>query len=229
MNKSTKQSKPVDLINPGLRSEAFNNYFGRGNAQAVMLRYTNTIIVILVVIILCLALALSQLIPLKTYQIVHVSNLEGGRVSTEKIDSNWKPSQANIGFFLNVWAENTFNINYSTWRENIDKSSKIVSGTAYEQLRTLFRRDEFNSASIINKTPNFVKAYEKVSINFIKDDVILIRFKTTAISQPGATPVVKFYALTLNISYSTPSSMEQALNNPAGIVITSFNLSEETS
>lgn len=227
MNKSTAPNTK-NLVNPGFNKKTFNNYFERGNAHTMMLKYANTIIICLVLIVVILAFALTQLIPLKTFQIVHVTPVDGGRVLTEKVESNWKPNQANVGYFLNAWAENTFNINYSTWRENIDKSSKIVSGTAFEQLRTHFRKEDFNSAAIMNKTPTYVKTYEKISVNFIKDDVILIRFKTTSIAMPGATPVVKYYALTLNVSFTQPTSMEQALNNPAGIVITSFNLSEES-
>lgn len=217
---------------PGpVNQAATQEYFARGSLQSVHIGHWKAIATVLAISLGFCGLGFSYLIPLKTVEIITVGKVEGGggRIIVEQGRTGWKADQDTIGYFLNSWTEATFDINFSTWKRNVERSAGMVTGVALEQLRELFKREEFNSASIISSKPNFVRTYEFISMNFIKDDVALIRFRLVSRQNAGAPPETKVFALTANFSMTTPKTQQDAIKNPAGIYITSFNLSEEAS
>jgi type IV secretion system protein TrbF len=217
---------------PGpLLQAASKEYFARGSLQSIQIGHWKIFASMQLVALMMMSAAMWQLIPLKTVEIVTVERVEGGggRVVSEAAKTGWKPTEANISYQLNNWAESVFDINYSTWKRNVDRSAEMVSGTALEQLRELLRKEDFNPAALIANKSSFVRTYEFISLNFIKDDVALLRFKTTSRGQANATPIIKTFALTANFSFQPPKTQQEAVKNPAGLFITSFNLSEEAS
>lgn len=228
-NKQQVGAKALNTTPGPLKQAARQEYFGRGSLQNVQILHWKIICAVLAFIAAVQAIGFTQLIPLKTVEVITVTKIEngGGRVVSELGKSGWKSDSETTGYFLNAWAELTFDINFSTWKRNVDRSATMVTGTALDQLRELLKKAEFNSASLINDKPAFVRTYETVSVNFIKDDVALIRFKLTSRATPGSTPEIKTFAITTNFIITPPKTQLEALRNPAGIFITSFNLSEE--
>ena len=228
-NKSTPKLSALQQTPGPLLQAATQEYFARGSLQSIQIGHWKIFSSMLLVALMMLSAAMWQLIPLKTVEIVTVERVEGGggRVIAEAAITGWKPTQDAIGYQFNNWTESVFDINYSTWKRNVDRATEMVSGTGLEQLRALLRKEDFNPAALIAEKPSFVRTYEFISLNFIKDDVALLRFKTTTRPTTGSTPVIKIFAMTLNFSFQPPTTQKEAVRNPAGLFITSFNLSEE--
>ena len=206
-------------------------YFERGGQMIVHNSHLKVICSILGLALLTQSVALWQLIPLKTIDVITIRPVEGGggRVIAEAADKSWRPDQDNVSYYLNQWVENTFDVNFSTWRRGVDRASRVVTGAAASQLKIHTRKPEFNSALLISDEPGYVRTVERVSTNFIKDDVALIRFKTISRAKPNAQPVTKTYAMTINFVIQKPKTQSEAMLNPVGVLITSFNYTEEAS
>lgn len=231
MEKSKTKARVSSLQQtPGpILQAAAQEYFARGSLQSIQIGHWKIFCSMLLLSVVMLSTAMWQLIPLKTVEIVTVERVEGGggRVISEAAKTGWKPTQDAIGYQLNNWAESVFDINYSTWKRNVDRATEMVAGTGLEQLRALLRQDDFNPAALMSDKPGFVRTYEFISLNFIKDDVALLRFKTTTRATTTSTPLIKVFALTLNFTFQPPKTQKEAVRNPSGLFITSFNKSEE--
>lgn len=222
---SAIQSTPGPLIDAAKKS-----YFERGSLQSVNIMHWKYISGVLGALSLILASAILVMLPLKETVVVAVSKPESGsgRLLTESSTSGFKADQQVISYFLNGFVENVFDINLSTWKRNIDRAATITTGTGLDQLRTLVQRPEFNGVRLLTENPNFVRTYQTTSVNYVKEDVLLIRFNLTSRSAPGVTPEEKSYAITINFVMVKPKTQEEALRNPGGIYVSSFNLSQET-
>lgn len=223
------KTKAVSTTPGPLNQLTQKTYIERGSMQAVDKRMWQYVATFSLLAAMIEGIAIVSMLPLQKVNVVTVAKVEnsGGRVITENASNAYKPDREAIGSFLNGWAENVFDINNAIWKRNIDRAAKIVSGTALDQLRTLVGRDDFNGVYLISQQPKYVRTYEAISINFIKDDVVLIRFKLTSRPMPGVAAEIKYYALTINYSTNKPRTEEEALWNPGGIYVTSFNLSQE--
>lgn len=170
-------------------------------------------------------LAYNHLLPLKQIEPYAVAKVEGGRlVVDESPIGRWTPDKDSLAYFLNQWASNVHEINRSTIDTTIARSTSLVIGNAVGQLRDLRFND--NPLVLLRDTKDFSRTYEYKSINFIKDDVALLRFKTVSRSNGDATE--KHYAMTVTFTLVKPKTRAELIANPAGLYITNFNLTEET-
>jgi type IV secretory pathway component VirB8 len=105
----------------------------------------------------------------------------------------------------------------------ITESAEIAIGNATAQLRELRNKD--NPLVLLQQNQNLIRTYEYVTINFIKDDVALLRFRT--ITRNNDQVALVNYAMTITFTRIKPKTREQIIRNPAGLFITNFNINEE--
>lgn len=181
--------------------------------------------IILAVGVVGLIWTIAVILPLKTVETFQVDKVEGGRlvVSGEPV-GRWSPDADSIAYFLNQWAKNVFDINSSTLDTTTTLASQMTVDASVAQLRDLRQRD--NPYAMIRKCPGLIRTYDYRSVNFVKDDVALVRFKTTT-RCASAPPKVEHYAMTATFVRVKPTTREQVMHNPAGLYISNFNLTEE--
>lgn len=166
-------------------------------------------------------------LPLKTVETYQVNKVEGGRlVADGTAVGSWTPDSDSIAYFLNKWAGDVFNVNAPTIESGLRESGSLVIGSARAQLQEMRAKD--NPLASLRDNPEYSRTYEHVSINFIKDDVALLRFRTIARSTPQAQPRVITHAMTVSFTRVKPTTRAEVLKNPAGLFVTNINLTEES-
>jgi type IV secretory pathway component VirB8 len=166
-------------------------------------------------------------LPLKTVETYVVNKHEGGRLAADGTAvGSWTPDSDSIAYFLNKWADNVFNVNAPTIESTLREAGSLVIGSARAQLQEMRAKD--NPLASLRDNPEYSRSYEHVSINFIKDDVALLRFRTIARTSPQAQPRVTTYAMTVSFTRVKPTTRAEVLKNPAGLFVTNINLTEES-
>lgn len=171
-------------------------------------------------------IAWNTFLPLKTVETYQVNKVEGGRlVADGTVVGNWVPDSDSIGYFINKWANSVFDINRATIEGTQRESLELAIGTAKAQLLELRRKD--NPFALLTDNPQYSRSYEFASLNFIKEDVVLLRFRTISRASPEHQPVTVTYAMTVSFTRVKPTTRAEVMKNPAGLFITNINLTEE--
>jgi len=225
--KKTASSQSVPDFAPGnLNQDTARVYFERGVAASIQRNHAYLLSLILAIGLAGVPWAAGYLLPLKSVETFVITKTDGGRlVADGEPVGKWSPDSDSIAYFIGYWARNVFDINRSTVESTIAEASSMVVGNAIEQLRDLRKRD--NPLALLRDAPNLSRTYEYKTINFIRDDVALLRFKTIT-RIPGTQPKEQSYAMTVTFVRVKPTSREQVMRNPAGLFISNFNLTEET-
>lgn len=166
-----------------------------------------------------------HLLPLKQIEPYAVQKAEGGRlVVDESPIGRWTPDKDSLAYHLNQWANDVYDINRSTIDRTLARSTALVVGNAVGQLREL--RYANNPMVLLRDNLDYTRTYEFKTINFIKDDVALLRFRT--ITRTNGAVTENHYAMTVTFTLIKPKTREQLITNPAGLYITNFHATEET-
>jgi type IV secretory pathway component VirB8 len=231
MKKSQPQSKNSqtipDFAPNQIAYDTTREYFESGAKPRIERNRWFLISTILAVALLILIWGVFfQLLPLKTVETFQVNRVDSGRLVVDGTPvGSWEPDNDSIAYFLNQWGNNVFDINQSTIVQTLTLASEITIGTAVDQLSELRQKD--NPLLLLKETPSLFRTYEFISVNFIKSDVALLRFKTItrAANRP---PKEMTYAMTISFVRVKPKTKIQVIKNPAGLFITNFNLTEES-
>lgn len=228
--KSSTKNKPssgqVPDFAPGdMAFETSRKYFETGSQAKIDRNRWFFISLFLATALVAQSFGLSLLLPLKQVEPYGITQVEGGRLVVEQTPiGKWEPDKDAMAYFLNKWVNNVFDINRSTIEKTLTEASEVTIGTAVAQLRELRTND--NPIVLLRDNPNYNRSYEYRSINFIKDDVALLRFKTTERKNDAVKEVN--YAMTITFSRIKPKTREQLIRNPAGLYINNFHLTEES-
>lgn len=221
VNQGIPDFAPSDVAHDTMRK-----YFETGAQPTIERNRWFLISIILAGALVAQAIAINMLFPLKQVEPYAIKKEAGGRLVVDETPiGKWTPDKDSIAYFLNQWANNVFDINRSTLDKTVRDASEIVIGSAVSQLRDLRLKD--NPILLLRDNPIYNRSYEYKSINFIKDDVALIRFKTIERKNDSVKEV--HYAMTITFTLIKPKTREQLIHNPAGLYVTNFNLTEESS
>jgi type IV secretory pathway component VirB8 len=166
-------------------------------------------------------------LPLKTVQTFQVNKVDGGRlVADGTAVGNWAPDSDSIAYFLNKWANSVFDVNRATIDGTLTEAGELVIGAAKAQLAELRKKD--NPLVSLRDYAQYNRSYEFVTLNFVKDDVALLRFRTITRLTPESAPVTVTYAMTVSFTRVKPTTRAEVMKNPAGLFITNINLTEES-
>ncbi len=225
MKNNRKSNKDVPDFAPGdLSNNTTNNWFASGSQYKISANRWFIVAMVMAFISATLAVTINILLPLKTIETVQVTKAEGGRIAVDSTPvGKWVPDNESIGYFISQWGANVFGINRSTLDVTLRDSADIVIDAAVDQLRELRRKD--NPLVLLRDNPSYSRAYEFRTINFIKNDVALLRFKT--ITRKGDDVKVVYYAMTITFTLIKPNTMAKVMKNPAGMYVTNFNITEE--
>lgn len=166
-------------------------------------------------------------LPLKTVETFQVNKVEGGRlVADGTAVGNWAPDSDSIAYFLNKWANSVFDVNRATIEGTLTEAAGLVVGSAKAQLGELRKKD--NPLVSLRDYPQYSRSYEFTTVNFIKDDVALLRFRTITRLSAESAPLITTYAMTVTFTRVKPTTRAEVMKNPAGLFITNINLTEES-
>ena len=218
---------PPDFAPGTISKDTAEEYFDRGARSRIAANRWCVIAAILAVGHVANGLAWNIALPLKSVETFQVNKVEGGRlVADGTAVGNWAPDSDSIAYFLNKWASNVFDVNRANIDGTLTASNELVIGSAKAQLQEIRRKD--NPLISLRDYPEYSRTYDFTTINFIKDDVALIRFRTITRLAPDAAPTTTTYAMTVSFTRVKPTTRAEVMKNPAGLFITNINLTEES-
>lgn len=223
-NKTT--NKGIPDFSPGdIADDTSRTHFERGAGRTIERNRWFLMSIIQGLALIGCAIGFNFLIPLKSVETFQVNKVEGGRLVVDGAPVGyWNPDSDSIAYFISKWANSVFDINQSTIEQTIAESGEMAIGNATKQLQEL--RNKNNPFSLLRESPGLVRTYEYKTINFIKDDVALLRFKTTTRFLDRVTETT--YAMTVTFVRIKPVTRQQVMRNPAGLFISNFNVTEES-
>lgn len=227
--KSTRQPEAEITTVPGVPSEASRRtFFARGSAISLERNHWRIATFALSGAVLLCAIAIFRMLPLVRVQAVLVHETNSGELVAQPVDDRaFSPDQAAIAYALNQWASNLLTVNGTIQSELVAKALSMTDGQGQDQVKSFYQVN--NPAAILRKQPAFLRTYHYLSINFINANAALLRFQTTDRSEQGSTPVSSVFDMTVSFTISPPKTVNDAIRNPAGVYVTSFNLNKEVS
>ena len=228
------KAKPAPALNtppdftPGpTKQAAEQEYFARGAKKDVQNNRLFFIAVLLAAGHVLQGVAWNGFLPLKSVETYVVNQVDKGRLVADGTPvGTWTADDDAIDYFVNQWASKTWDVNRATIEGTFAESAEQVVGTAKVQLQELRNRD--NPIASLHDNPGYSRTYEFISMNKVKDDVRLLRYRTVTRPSPESAPKVTTYAMTLTFTRVKPRTRADVMKNPAGLFITSFNPTEES-
>lgn len=225
--KSNRQPEASITTVPGVPSEASRRtYFARGSAISLERNHWRVATFALICAVVLCAVAIFRMLPLVRVQAILVHESKSGELVSQPInDRMFTPDQAAIAYALNTWASNLVTVNGTIQQELVDKAMSVTAGQATDQAKSFYQ--ENNPAALLRKQSTFLRTYHYLSINFINSDAALLRFETTDRTTPGAQPETSIFDMTVSFTIVPPKTVNEAVRNPSGVYVTSFNLNKE--
>ena len=227
-NKDAAASAPIPPFTPGPEpSAAQRQFFARGGKIAVDRNRWFVIAMVMAAGYIAVGIAFWQLIPLKSVTPILLSQQDGGRVVPFAVADGkpFQPGEEVIAYHVKEWAANLWSINASTLDITQKAALRKIAGNAVIQVDAWLKAN--NPYVEIKNNPTTIRQIEPVSLNFLKRDSVLFRFREISYAASGAVPRVKVVALTLNFVLRKPESRDAVFENPLGLFITNVNATEE--
>lgn len=201
-------------------------YFERG--AGAMVDRNRWFLVSILLIVLCVMNAVGWYIalPLKTVEAYAVNKEPSGRLVTDSEPvGKWAPDKDSIEYFLNQWATNLYSVNKNDLEKTYTAATELAIGEATAQMKDFRAKD--NPWANIQNNMSYSRTYEFITMNWIEENVALIRFKTTT-RKNNEVPLVITHAMKVSFERIKPTTRQQVMKNPAGLYITSFDPTEES-
>jgi len=223
MTSNTKPSK-IPSFNP--HSDTEREYFERGAGTVIERNRWFLMCILLCVLLMLNAAGWYVAIPLKTVEVYGANKAEGGRLVVDSQPvGTWAPDKDSIEYFLNQWANNLYTVNRSDIDKTMSAAAELTIGDAAAQMKE-FRAKDNPLVSLANNL-SYSRSYEFITINWIENNVALLRYSTTT-RKNSDLPVVVTYAMKITFTRIKPTTREQVMKNPAGLFITNFDPTEES-
>jgi type IV secretory pathway component VirB8 len=215
--------------NPGPFEEAAaKQYFERGSREAIEASRWRVGALIAGVAAAMEGAALMALLPLKSVETVALGKDQNNRMQVVGVAGQVSVDDEVKMAWCSDWVSLLTEITPVTWERNVNSAAKKTVGVATDQVASYLRRKTNNPALLLRESPNYVREYERDTVNKVTQDVFLVRYRLTSRPRPGVTPEVRAYAMTITVASVKPSTREDIFRNPSGLVATNFSLAEES-
>lgn len=228
--KSTSQVAPMDPADfaPGeIAHDTARKMFEATEAKTVERNRSLLISAGLLLAVVAQSVTIATLLPLKEIQVLQPQMVESGRVVADPTPvGNIKITNAMTGYFLNQWVQSIHEISgVKAVEKSLLNAAAMTVGAAKDQFREW--RTKENPFLLLSEAPGLTRDYEYRSLNFQDDGTALIRFSTTT-RRPGTPPKVEYFLIAAKLTHIPTTTMEEYMRNPAGLYVTFFTKSEET-
>lgn len=171
-------------------------------------------------------LTIKEMLPLKTLSVYRVEVDNAGTQHVQKMSTTaYEPSENEVRSRLKEMVERMFAIEARLLSINLTKVEAMMSGQARAQFSEFLKSEKIFAR--IQERQDLLREVSVAGVNSIAPKVFLIDF-TTKERLGSAPPVLKRKTMTVNYEIVPPKTDEEVLgDNPAGIYIVSFTISDK--
>jgi len=183
-------------------------------------------LIILALLNIAQGMAIYQMMPLKTVVPYVVKVADNGSVVTSNVaTSDFVAGDKEIAYFMVEWIKNVMTLDRQLTERNLKAAMRRTSGVASTQLSDHVKNTKPFIA--LSEMPDLVRTVDIVTMpSTISDKVMMLRIETVARNSREVL-VTKRYQVTLRYALAPPQTEQEIMDNPIGLFITDFKISEE--
>lgn len=217
-------AKPEMTPKSGPSSSA-KGFFERFGGPTVESSRWFTFSMIVVVALIGQTIAIMQMLPLKTVTPYKISVTEGGRVAGTPIAAEvYVPGVNEKKYFLSQWTTKLFTLDRFFTEKYLLDAYALTRDQASAQFSDYVNR--FQPLVALKADPSLNQQVTVRSVSFVQEGVALVRFRIDTRSAKKSV-VSKDLLLTINYAMIAPKTELEIYQNPIGLFITQFAVSED--
>lgn len=220
--KNDKQLKNAPLTDyEKARIQWFENY---GSAVVEKNRYF-ALTVLLTLVVIALGMALMTMAPLKSVvpYVIRVSN--DGHVTADPAGAMpYQPGDKEKKYFLGRWTKNLLTLDPVLTERLLTEAYEVTRGKASDEFTDFLKRTQ--PIEKVKSDPLLTRTASISSISFVEGNVALIRVETET-RRMSTEKIVDKYLVTIHYDIIPAKTDREILNNPIGLFITHFDVSED--
>lgn len=176
--------------------------------------------------IVAMAITIMMMMPLKTVvpYIVEV-NKEGQPTSAPVAMKSYNPGDAEKKYFLAEWSTQLLTLDRYFTNTNLLAAYSRVRDKATSEFGAYV--EENKPAEALRLDPNLTRIVKIRSVAFVSEGAALVRAGLETRSGKGQTVQRKNVILTIHYSLIPPKTEQEILDNPIGLFVTHFAVSED--
>lgn len=221
MNKQLKPETAPDSAFDKARAAWFEAY---GSSIVEKSRWF-TIAVAEMVCIVALVIAIATMMPLKTVvpYVIKVSS-EGNVTATAAGVQAYKPEEREIRYFLSQWVTKLYTLDHSlTEQHYLPEAYALTRDKAIDEFTSWI--DQNKPLVVLQSNPTLTQSVIVKSISFVQEGVALVRFRFE--SRTTEKVIITDRLLTIHYAVIPPKTEKEIYENPIGLFITHFAVSED--
>jgi type IV secretory pathway TrbF-like protein len=180
----------------------------------------------MVVAVVALCITIMMMMPLKTVQPYLVKvNADGMPTATPVAMESYRPGEAEKKYFLSDWAVKLLTLDRFLTNKNLLDAYARARDKAIPEFAEYVETNK--PAEALRLDPNLTRIAKIRSVAFISDGAALVRAALETRSGKGQAITRKNVILTIHYSLIPPRTEQEIFDNPIGLYITHFALSED--
>jgi type IV secretory pathway TrbF-like protein len=210
---------------PITANAAAKGFFERFGGPTVESSRWFSVSVLLLIVVLAQGIAISQMLPLKTVVPYKIEVTADGRITNQPIAATeYVPGINEKKYFLSQWTTKLFTLDRFFTEKYLLDAYAITRDQASSQFSDYVSR--FQPLIKLKADPTLNQQVTIRSVSFVQEGVALVRFRIDTRADKQAL-VSKDLMLTINYAIVTPKTEQEIYQNPIGLVITQFAVSED--
>lgn len=172
--------------------------------------------------------AIFALTPLKTVipYTVQVDKITGETRALGITAERYTPNQQQMGYFIARFTQQLISLDPFLTENNLIESFRFVRGKAIEEFREYMQKNQ--PIVRIKQDPSLTRTVTINSLQFLDQNIAQVRITTQErSSERSTTAPARRYVVVLHFVIDPPTDERVILQNPIGIYITHFSISEE--
>lgn len=176
---------------------------------------------------LVMAVALRGLTPLKTVvpYSIEVDQVTGESRPVGITATRFVPDQNQKGYFLAQWAKKMLALDPFTTERDLTDAYRMIRGKAIEEFRAFMQTTQ--PIVRLRQDQSLTRTINLNSLTFIDTNIAQIRAIAQERSATASAAPTKRYIVTVHFVLDPPKTEREILENPLGMFITHFAISEE--
>ena len=211
---------------PVVASRIGNPWFEIQGAAVVERHRYFVLTCFLSILVFLLGCVIWRMVPLKTVVPFILEKTPGGavQVSTLRV-RRFEPDEAEKRYFIAHWCQNIMVINASVTEATLLDAYRLTRGKAIVEFADWIKKT--TPLKNLKDTPTLTRSVEISGVSLLESNVALVRLvtETRDLNHPSAQHSP--YLVTVNFSIVPPITEAEVFENPAGLFITHFQVSED--
>lgn len=221
MSKDNLKNSPVTAFD-----KARKEWFERYGSAVVGSNRMFFVSVVLSIACVSMGLVILNMMPLKTVTPYIVKVNGDGMVTATPVQmASYQPGEAEKKYFLSEWATKLLILDRFLTNKNLLEAYDKVRDKAMNEFADYVAKNK--PAEALKLDSLLTRGVKIRSVSFIGDGAALVRVVTETRAGTGQAYTVKNLILTVHYSIVPPKTEEEIFNNPIGLFITHFDLSED--